>query len=106
MLLGPRIHEGQDGFFVVTPLDRGGEGASSVLVNRGWISKKLRRQADRKEGLPMGDVTVEGLLRAPWKRNIFTPDNRPEKGEFYFPDIDQMAELTGCQPVWIEETSG
>ncbi|KAI9784723.1 MAG: surf-like protein [Peltula sp. TS41687] len=104
MLLGPRIHEGHDGFLVITPLERG-EDASSVLVNRGWISRKLKNQADRKEGLPVGEVTVEGLLRAPWERNMFTPDNRPEKGEFYFPDVDQMAALTGCQPVWIEETA-
>lgn len=105
MLLGPRIHEGQDGYCVITPLDRGKD-ASSVLVNRGWISKKLKRQADRKEGLPTGEVTVEGLLRAPWKRNMFSLENKPEKGEFYFPDVDQMAALTGCQPVWIEETTG
>ncbi|TPR05019.1 hypothetical protein CAN33_0032640 [Aspergillus niger] len=78
MLVGPRMREGQDGFFVVTPLER--EGGSTVLV------------------------VVEGLLREPWKKNMFTPDNVPAEGKFYFPDIEQMAELTGSQPVWIEET--
>ncbi|CZS98233.1 related to SURF1 protein [Rhynchosporium agropyri] len=103
MLIGPRMHDGTDGYLVITPLERKGKGAT-VLVNRGWISKKLKRQDKRPDGLPSGVVTVEGLLREPWKKNMFTPENRPEKGEFYFPDVVQMAELTGSQAVWVEET--
>ncbi|KAI9674998.1 MAG: surf-like protein [Caeruleum heppii] len=109
MLIGPRMHDGVDGYLVVTPLERVGEEGmgkeSTVLVNRGWIPKKLKDQGRRPEGLPTEVVTVEGLLREPWKKNFFTPDNVPEKGEFYFPDVRQMAELTGSQPVWIEETT-
>ena len=109
MLIGPRIHEGQNGYQVVTPLERagggGGGGGTKVLVNRGWIAKEKRLHRDRDPaGLPKGEVTVEGLLRSPWKRNMFTPDNVPEKGEFYFPDVEGMAGLVGAQPVWIEET--
>ncbi|OJJ34211.1 hypothetical protein ASPWEDRAFT_113743 [Aspergillus wentii DTO 134E9] len=102
MLIGPRMREGQDGFFVITPLER--EGESTVLVNRGWISRKLKDQKDRQIGVPREEVIIEGLLREPWKKNMFTPDNKPEEGKFYFPDIQQMAELTGSQPVWIEQT--
>ncbi|KAJ9210699.1 hypothetical protein DTO166G4_7659 [Paecilomyces variotii] len=103
MLVGPRMYEGEDGYFVVTPLERG-EGESTILVNRGWISKTMADQKDRELGLPKGEVVVEGLLREPWKKNMFTPDNKPEEGKFYFPDVYQMAEFTGSQPVWIEET--
>ena len=103
MLIGPRMHDGNNGYLVITPLERETAG-STVLVNRGWIPKKLKRQIDRKEGLPRGRVVVEGLLREPWKKNMFTPDNKPELREFYFPDVEQMAKLTGSQPVWIEET--
>lgn len=105
MLVGPRMREGQDGFVVVTPLERG-NGESTVLVNRGWISKKLASQKDRAAGVSGGLVTIEGLLREPWKKNMFTPENKPEEGRFYFPDIEQMAKLTGSQPIWIEETMG
>ena len=101
MLIGPRIHEGINGYTVVTPLERE-EGASKVLVSRGWIAKTLKDQADRKEGLPQGQV----LLREPWKKNIFTPENRIDKWEFYFPDVEQMAKVTGTQPVYIEATAG
>lgn len=105
MLIGPRIREGKDGYLVVTPLRRDGSG-STILVNRGWIAKKFKRQADRNSGLPVGPVTVEGLLREPWTKNYFTPDNHPELGQFYFPDVEQMAKFTGSDPVWIEETMG
>ncbi|KAI6711032.1 hypothetical protein JHW43_006461 [Diplocarpon mali] len=103
MLIGPRMLDGTDGYLVITPLDRGGNG-TTVLVNRGWISKKLKKQEKRPDGLPKDIVTVEGLLREPLKKNLFTPENNVEKGEFYFPDVRQMAELTGSQAVWIEET--
>ncbi|KAJ5780974.1 hypothetical protein N7457_006134 [Penicillium paradoxum] len=102
MLVGPRMHDGEDGFIVVTPLER--EGQSTVLVNRGWISRKLKDQKDRPLGVLDEEVTVEGLIREPWKKNMFTPDNKPAEGKFYFPDINQMAELSGSQPVWIEQT--
>ena len=105
MLIGPRIHDGTNGYLVVTPLERADRG-STVLVNRGWISKKLGKQSNRVGGLPTGEVTVEGLLREPWKKNIFTPSNNLAKGEFYFPDVAQMAEIAESQPVWIEETMG
>ena len=105
MLIGPRVHDGKDGFLVVTPLERG-YSSSTILVNRGWIPKKFKRQADRREGLPLGLVSIEGLLREPWKKNMFTPDNHPELGHFYFPDVEQMAKFTGSDPVWIEETMG
>ncbi|KUI73456.1 Cytochrome oxidase assembly protein shy1 [Cytospora mali] len=106
MLVGPRMRDGEDGYMVVTPLERKEEGeGSTVLVNRGWIPKRLRDQRRRsKDSMPEGEVKVEGLLRKPWKKNMFTPDNRPDKGEFYFPDVAQMAELSGAQPVWIEAT--
>jgi surfeit locus 1 family protein len=106
MLIGPRMREGEQGYMVVTPLERLDEG-STVLVNRGWISKKMGDQRLRDpEALPREVVTIEGLLREPWKKNMFTPDNRPDRWEFYFPDVKQMASLVGSQPIWIEATMG
>ncbi|KAL3420197.1 cox1 assembly protein [Phlyctema vagabunda] len=103
MLIGPRIHDGKDGYLVITPLQREGKG-TTVLVNRGWIPKKFKLQKNRPDGLTQGEVTVEGLLREPWKKNMFTPDNSPQTNEFYFPDVVQMASLVESQPVWVEET--
>lgn len=106
MLVGPRLHDGNNGYLVVTPLER--EDGSKILVNRGWIAKSMREKSARRakdpKALPEGEVTVEGLLREPWKKNMFTPENRPDKGEFYFPDVEEMARLSGAVPVWVEET--
>lgn len=103
MLIGPRTQDGKDGFMVVTPLER--EGGSTILVNRGWIAREKKFQQDRDpSSLPQGEVTVSGLLREPWKRNFFTPKNRPEEHKFYFPDVHEMANAAGAEPVWIEET--
>ena len=97
------MRDSKNGYLVITPLERAGNG-STVLVNRGWIEKKFGKQAERKAGLPEGEVMVEGLLREPWKKNMFTPNNKPEIGEFYFPDVQQMAEVSGSCAIWIEET--
>lgn len=103
MLIGPRTQDGKDGFMVVTPLER--KDGSTILVNRGWISKEKMLQSQRDPAsLPMGEVTVSGLLREPWKKNLFTPSNLPDEGKFYFPDVHEMAKFSGAEPVWIEET--
>lgn len=109
MLIGPRMHDGVDGYQVVTPLDRSAEfegfpGNTTVLINRGWIPKDKADHKLRPDGLPKGTVVVEGLLREPWKKNMFTPENKPEEGKFYFPDVYEMAAHTNSQPVWVEET--
>jgi surfeit locus 1 family protein len=107
MLIGPRLNDGNDGYMVVTPLERqfdGYSGNTKILICRGWIPKDKKSQRARPEGLPQGEVTVQGLLREPWKKNMFTPENKPEQNAFYFPDVQQMANHTGSQPVWIEET--
>lgn len=109
MLIGPRVHDGQPGYLVVTPLDRSAEfpdarANTKVLVNRGWIPKDKAPLSTRPEGLPTGEVVVQGLLREPWKRNAFTPSNKPEEGVFHFPDVHEMAQHTGTQAIWVEET--
>lgn len=112
MLIGPRMREGKEGVLVVTPLERSdsrardGSGKSRVLVCRGWIAKDFIAQRKRvdADALPKGEVLVQGLLREPWKKNMFTPDNRPERGDWFFPDVSEMAKWSGSQEVWVEET--
>jgi surfeit locus 1 family protein len=73
MLVGPRICDGENGFQVVTPLER--PGGEKILVNRGWISEQMKDHKNRdRDALPMGEVAVEGLLRSPWKTNMFSPE--------------------------------
>ncbi|KPI38385.1 Cytochrome oxidase assembly protein shy1 [Cyphellophora attinorum] len=97
------MHDGKDGFQVVTPLER--EDGGTILVNRGWISRDKQYQRERDpSALPTGEITVQGLLREPLKKNMFTPKNKPEEGKFFFPDTYEMASVVGCEAVLVEET--
>jgi surfeit locus 1 family protein len=108
MLIGPRILDGEEGYTVVTPLERTDERGNvhKILCCRGWIKKDTEPKWFRKNsgGLPEGEVLIEGLLRIPPKGNMFTPKNEPEKGKWFFPSVGEMAEYTGSQRVWVEET--
>ncbi|KAJ4384306.1 surf-like protein [Didymella sp. IMI 355093] len=108
MLIGPRLQDGEDGYTVVTPLERFDEKgrSSKILCCRGWIKKDAVKQWFRRQhgALPEGEVTIEGLLRVPPKGNMFTPKNVPEEGKWFFPSVEEMADWSGSQRVWVEET--
>ncbi|KAJ7619228.1 mitochondrial protein required for respiration [Mycena polygramma] len=103
MLVGPRTRDGVHGANVLTPLIR--EDGSTILVDRGFVSKEFDLQS-----IPQDNSEVEflGMLRTSQVRNTFTPDNHPERGEWYWKDLDTMAEYAGgqnanVQPVLVEE---
>ncbi|KAJ7751283.1 mitochondrial protein required for respiration [Mycena maculata] len=103
MLVGPRTRDGVHGANVLTPLIR--QDGSTVIVDRGFISKDFDLQSMQEEN---GEVEFLGMLRTTQERNTFTPDNHPERGEWYWKDVDTMAEYAGgasanVQPVLIEE---
>ncbi|KAL7266376.1 surf-like protein, partial [Rhizina undulata] len=103
ILIDLLIKDGENGYQIVAQLER--PNRSKILVNRGWIRKDKREHRFRGEGaLPKEGLEIEALLRAPWKNNSFTSDNRPNIGKFYFPDVEGMPKLVGDQPVWVEET--
>ena len=108
MLIGPRMLDGEEGYTVVTPLERRDARGNvhKILACRGWIKKEAAPQWFRKKNgaLPEGEVTIEGLLRIPPKGNMFTPKNEPEKGKWFFPSVEEMAQYSGSQAVWVEET--
>ncbi len=108
MLIGPRLLDGEEGYTVVTPLERTDVKGNvhKILCCRGWIKKDASAQWFRKKngGLPEGEVTIEGLLRMPPNGNMFTPKNEPENGKWFFPSVEEMAKWSGSQPVWVEET--
>lgn len=108
MLVGPRQHDGATGYHVVTPLvasstDTGGAG-EAVLVNRGWIDKRIANQKDRPRGVNPSPTTVRGLLRTTGNHNMFTPDNDPVKGQYYWVDVQGMSKAHDTLPVVLEET--
>ena len=97
MFVGPRQHDGQQGFQVITPFVTT-EG--SLLVNRGWISKSFR---DNNRCLDQTIMDLSGLIKEKPAVNLFTPSNQPKKDMFFYIDIDEMSQITGAQPILIEE---
>lgn len=108
ILVGPRVRDGQGGYHIVTPLVR--TDGTTVLVDRGFVTRDQAQQALRAGG-EAGEVQVLGMLRTSQVRNAFTPDNHPEKGEWYWVDVNAMAEhaggeRAGVQPVYVEAIFG
>ena len=98
------MYDGQNGHHLVEPLVRAD--GSTVLVDRGFVAKDT--PPDLSDA---GEVQVLGMLRTGQVRNRFTPDNHPEKGEWYWADVDAIAEHAGgegrgVQPVYVEEIFG
>ncbi|KAF7981123.1 hypothetical protein HWV62_34853 [Athelia sp. TMB] len=107
MLLGPRVREGAQGYNVVTPLIRAD--GSTVLVDRGFVLKEHVENGALNQA--RGEVELLGMIRTSQNRNSFTPDNHPEKGQWYWTDVKAMAdyaggEAAGVQPVFVEEIFG
>ncbi|KDQ63307.1 hypothetical protein JAAARDRAFT_374054 [Jaapia argillacea MUCL 33604] len=106
MLIGPRVRDGVHGYHLVTPLKR--PGGSTILINRGFVAKDKVAVSLRGEGDDGREHEVLGMLRMGHVRNYFTPDNHPEKGEWFWADTDAMAEYAGgaradVQPVFVDE---
>lgn len=53
-----------------------------------------------------GRVEVIGMLRDQEARNSFTPVNNPDKEEWVFSNIEEMAKHTGSEPVLVDEVFG
>lgn len=81
-----------------------------MLINRGFVATEVLKNPTHLVK-DTGLVEITGLLRGSQVRNSFTPDNLPEKGEWYWADVIAMAENAGgeqrgVQPVYIESIFG
>lgn len=89
IILGPRTYEGLSGHHIITPaiLEDGG----TILVNRGWVPEDKAEQENRAASLTPGMTVIAGIARKPEGKGYFTPENRPEKNTWYWPDIEAIA---------------
>ena len=105
ILVGPLMRDGVRGFHVYTalqPTDVTGKPLQqSVIVNRGWIADKFKNDKSHRTG--EGDTIIEAMYREAPKKNYFTPENSPSKGQWLFPDVEQMADWTGSRPILFEQ---
>lgn len=71
------------GYLVLTPL-RLTSGAY-VIVNRGFVPAELAPKFRHQTGSPDA-VHLTGLMRPPQGRNLFTPADHPNKGDYFTRD--------------------
>lgn len=94
-LMVPRVLDKQVGASYMLPLLA--ENGQSYLVNMGWTDQKL---PDISSVGGMNVLKVSGLARHPYW-NSFTPENAPEQGQWFRPDLEQIAsaqQLNNLQP--------
>lgn len=100
MYIGPRMRDGKEGYFLMTPLER--KNGSTLLIKRGWISKEHLNPSTRPMSLVEGEVEIECLLRATPEKGMFTVEGKKGTHHYHFMDVVAMAEEGGCQPILIE----
>jgi surfeit locus 1 family protein len=82
----------EPGYSLLAPFALTGGGV--VLVDRGFLPASQAGDAAIRAA-PPGEVTLVGLLRAPERRNPFTPADQPEKGVFFARDPAAIAAALG-----------
>jgi len=85
VLIDNRVHRGQAGYHVLTPL-RLGDGTVRVLVNRGWVPLGKDRAQLPKLKTPEAMVEVTGLAVVPQTRGFHLGGAKPPGSDW--------------QPVW------
>lgn len=81
---------GEPGYDLYTPFTL--NSGVSIIVNRGWVPESIKNQSNRPDTLDLGNMTVEGLLRKPWKKLWYGPENDPDNNMWFYGDVDSMAE--------------
>ncbi|MGD9657069.1 MAG: SURF1 family protein [Methylocystis sp.] len=82
----------EPGYLLAAPFELTGGGV--VLVDRGFLPASRANDAGLRAASP-GEATLVGLLRAPERRNPFTPADEPERGVFFARDPAAIAAALG-----------
>ena len=91
-----QVRDGVPGINLFTPLVRV-DGGGTLLINRGWVPMNW-------PGTPMQDhdlaiVEVTGVVRPVNPPGWLTPDNEPEKNNWYYADLTAMSENASLLPI-------
>lgn len=78
-----RTLDGKVGTDVLTPFVR--PDGEVVLIHRGWVP-----DGQRAEAAPTGDLTIEAVVREPWLKTLFRPDNDPVANQWFWMDFSAM----------------
>ena len=85
---------GKPGYDVITPFRTNKN--ENVLINRGWINKKLKDNPSINSQVK-SEQEIIGLLREIYKPNIFKPDNDLKENIWFSINLKDLKEATGVQ---------
>ncbi|MCC3862460.1 SURF1 family protein [Pseudemcibacter aquimaris] len=80
---------GEPGYDLYAPLKL--TDGRSIIINRGWVPEQIKDQNVRPETLVDGEVTIIGLLRKPWEKLWYGPENDPAGNMWFYGDVNGMA---------------
>jgi surfeit locus 1 family protein len=100
------VKDGVPGYNLVLPFNRSSAGGSTILLNRGFITTTrataIRAGREAAPGLTIEgkgkgeEVVVEGMLtKRDSEKNWWAPVNNPEGNEWFWKDVEGMAEWCG-----------
>ena len=71
-----------------------------LIVNRGFVPESNRDPSSRPDtgDALQGQVTIAGLARTPERQTMFVPDNEPAANNWYWRDLEAMAETFNIAP--------
>lgn len=105
ILIDNKVHAGQPGFQVATPLCLAAS-RRCVLVDRGWIRQRTPRTDLPETPPPTGTVTVSGRANLPPRRYLELGAESPAGPLWQNLDIARVAAATGLDllPIVIEQS--
>lgn len=83
-LLGPRSHDGDSGFHVLSVLAL--EDGRHLLINRGWVPASASLPEP-----PNGPQRLNGVLRTAFERSFWTPDYDARRNLWFWYDLDGVS---------------
>ncbi|KYQ91101.1 surf1 family protein [Tieghemostelium lacteum] len=100
--LGPRSYDGFLGYYIISPFKL--VNGKSILVNRGWVPLNLKDENFRITSGTYSNETVDvlGLVsKIKEKGSMFTPENQPQKNQWYYLDVPEMAKQLDALPLMV-----
>ena len=103
-MISPRTMNGQVGMHLIDVIML--SDGTTVAVNRGFVAMKTPELTETFDPPPEGSVTIDGVVRVP-SRGDFTPENNPERAEWYWADVATMlrGEQKPVTDIYIQQTA-
>lgn len=97
-----KVYKGEPGYHIITPLIISGDHV--VLINRGWAplgyqTRQNISSADDIDGEMENGVRIFGMIDLPPRINAFTPENVPDKEQWYYLDISEFSDISGYKNI-------